>query len=114
MTRFILFRHGETDWNKEKRLQGWSDIPVNEAGKKQAHKLAQRLQKENIDYLYSSPLSRAYETATIMNQYHNKQIIILDDLKELTYGVFEGKTKDEIKQLSFQLMEEKCRYYYTH
>ena len=95
MTRFIIFRHGETDWNVENRLTGWTDIPMNTIGRDQAHKLADRLGEERINVMYTSGSSRAHETAKIVNTYHNKTITIFDDLKELTYGTLEGVTKAE-------------------
>ncbi|HEY6072266.1 MAG TPA: histidine phosphatase family protein, partial [Anaerolineales bacterium] len=62
-TSFILIRHGQTEWNRQERFRGHADIPLNETGKAQAQKLAQRLAPEKIDAVYSSPLQRTLQTA---------------------------------------------------
>ena len=58
-----IVRHGKTDWNKECRFQGAKDIPLNEEGRAAAEKLHERLKDIHFDAVFSSPLSRAYETA---------------------------------------------------
>ena len=63
MTTLLLARHGETDWNREFRIQGSSDIELNELGRKQAHSLAQELEHVELDAIYASDLSRARATA---------------------------------------------------
>lgn len=93
-TRFIIFRHGQTDWNVDHRGMGKNDIPLNEVGQKQAEKLALRLVTEKIDVFYSSPLKRAHQTANIVAGKHGKQPIIMNDLIEMSLGEFEGKTKE--------------------
>lgn len=95
MTRFIIFRHGPTNWTFPIRYCGSNDIPLSEEGRKQARLLAKRLKHEKIDVVYSSPLSRAYETANIINQHHKKEIVVLEDLREMCLGELEGKTKEE-------------------
>ena len=95
MTRFIIFRHGQTMWNLERRPQGKRDIPLTELGISQAKKLAQRLQSEHIDVFYSSPLSRSLETTKIVAKSHDKDVTILDELIEMDFGMFEGKPKVE-------------------
>ena len=94
-TRFIIFRHGQTDWNADRRVMGRNDIPLNEIGKEQAERLALRLIKENVDVFYSSPLKRATETASVVASKHGKQPIVMNDLIEMSLGKFEGKTKTE-------------------
>lgn len=90
-----IIRHGETNWNKEMRLQGQSDIPLNEYGIDLAKVTADALKDVNFDCVYSSPLSRAYETAKILVQ--DKCPIIKDErLKEISFGVDEGVNKDEL------------------
>lgn len=94
-TRFIIFRHGQTDWNLEHRIMGKRDIPLNNVGRKQAEKLALRFITEQINVFYSSPLKRAKETAIVVASKHGKQAIIMNDLIEMNLGKFEGKTKKE-------------------
>ena len=88
---FYVFRHGETDYNVEKRLQGWKDIPLNDTGIAQATELAKGLSNLHFDYIYSSPLLRALKTAEIVAAPHNARVIIDDGLKEWNLGVFCGK-----------------------
>jgi|UniRef100_A0A7C3WRR8 broad specificity phosphatase PhoE len=98
MGEIYLIRHGETDWNKEGRFQGRTDIPLNERGKKQAQILSEYLIKENIDFIYSSPLKRAYETALPLSQKLNKEIIIRKNWIEFDFGEWEGLTVKEVHE----------------
>ena len=95
MTKLIIFRHGQTLWNLERRPQGKRDIRLTQLGLAQASKLAERLQSEKIDVFYSSPLSRSLETTKIVAKAHDKDVVILDDLIEMDFGMFEGKPKAE-------------------
>lgn len=88
---FYFFRHGETDYNVEKRVQGWLDIPLNNNGIAQAHELAKKLLNVKFDCIYSSPLSRALKTAEIVCDKNPTKIIIEDGLKERNLGAFSGK-----------------------
>lgn len=88
---FYFIRHGQTDWNKEKRLQGSTDIPLNETGIEQAHLAAENCKDLPIDIIISSPLERAYKTAEIVNKDFDVEIIQDDRLSEKNYGIFEGK-----------------------
>ena len=63
MTLLYLVRHGETDWNRTHRIQGSTDIPLNDTGRAQARRAGRLLAKRSWDGIYSSPLSRAFETA---------------------------------------------------
>ncbi|HEY2381905.1 MAG TPA: histidine phosphatase family protein [Terriglobia bacterium] len=93
----ILVRHGLTDWNVERRYQGRFDIPLNAAGRAQAETLKEQLKSIPFDHLYSSPLRRALETASIIA---GGQTIECDDrLAEIDHGVWQGKTHDEIAAL---------------
>ena len=95
MTKVALIRHGSTPWNKEKRAQGSSDIPLDEEGKRDARKLAERLKSEKWDVLYSSPLLRAKETAEIIRGKVGLEIQFDSRLKEAGGGQIEGTTEAE-------------------
>ena len=88
--RLILIRHGETAWNREKKVQGVSDISLNETGVRQAHRLALSLKDEKINAIYTSPLKRAYDTARIIGQFHGASIYVESGLMEMNPGDFEG------------------------
>lgn len=88
---FYIFRHGETDWNLERRNQGWSDISLNQTGLAQAQALAESLRGVNFDIIYSSPLRRAAKTAQIVAANNNCEIAFVDGLRERCGGVFDGK-----------------------
>ncbi len=91
MVKIILVRHGETDWNLVKRIQGGdSDTPLNENGKRQAAALAARLKDENITAIFSSPLQRALHTAQAIAASHHLNIQELPSLKEIRVGILEG------------------------
>ncbi|QSS98571.1 histidine phosphatase family protein [Pontibacillus sp. ALD_SL1] len=98
MTTICLVRHGETDWNKESRLQGQEDIPLNNTGRQQAEEAGRHLQDSNWDVLITSPLSRAKETATIILDHLNHPIdlVEMDNFKERAFGEGSGLTFDEI------------------
>jgi probable phosphoglycerate mutase len=97
MTRLFIIRHGETLWNEERRAQGIQDIVLSEKGKIQAECFANRLKEENIDFIYSSDLSRAYETAKILGNKINKPVHVISDIREMNFGKWEGLTIDDIK-----------------
>jgi broad specificity phosphatase PhoE len=91
LVRIILVRHGETDWNREHRLQGGaSDIPLNDTGRRQAAELAARLHTVAIRAVYSSPLQRAVYTAEAIARDHQLKVGLLDGLKEIAFGSLEG------------------------
>ena len=87
-----IIRHGKTDWNKECRFQGAKDIPLNEEGREAAKKLGERLKDVHFDAVFSSPLSRAYETACIVSGAVSEKV---DLLTEISFGEFEGVPFDE-------------------
>ncbi len=88
--RLYIIRHGETEWNREKKLQGQSDVPLNEYGRELARITADALADVPFDRIYSSPLVRAYETAQILAGDRKVSIICDDDLKEISFGEDEG------------------------
>ena len=91
MVRVILVRHGETDWNQERRVQGsGSDRQLTEMGKQQAESIGLRLKQENIQAIYSSPLRRALDTAQAIARYHQVEVQIEPSLNEIYAGELEG------------------------
>lgn len=92
-----LVRHGETDWNAQRRIQGDTDIPLNDRGREQAANAAELLARREWDAVVSSPLSRAYETASIIAQRLGLPDPSTDDrLKERNYGEAEGLNIAEV------------------
>src|SRR5258707_25461 len=96
-TTILLVRHGETDWNRERRVQGHSDIPLNDVGRAQAEALAKELQGERFDAVYSSALERARETAQIAVTATGLRVHELADLREKHFGSWEGLTDEVIR-----------------
>ena len=95
-TRLFLIRHGETEWSASGRHTGWTDMPLTEAGIEQAGWLARRLKDQAFAAVFSSPLSRALETCRIAG--FAGQATVTDDLREWDYGVYEGRTTDDIRE----------------
>ena len=102
MAKVILVRHGETDWNRSRRIQGGnSDTQLNQRGRQQAESLALRLKQEKIQAIYSSPLQRAQDTARAIARYHQLPVEIELSLKEIEVGELEGVFITEVgKHLS--------------
>lgn len=96
--KLILARHAETHANKNRIFSGWTDYPLTDKGEKQAQRLAYELKKNyNIDEMYSSPLDRALTTSKAVSESIEREIITTDCLKEVNFGLFEGKTGKEIE-----------------
>lgn len=95
-TRLILVRHGQTDWSASGRHTGWTDIRLNDAGRRQADLLAARLRGESFALVLSSPLSRALDTCRAVGL--GDRAVIDPDLREWNYGEVEGRTTDEIRE----------------
>lgn len=94
--QLILIRHGETLWNKEGRIQGTSDIALSEAGIDQARRLAYSLKDSEIAAIHTSPLKRAYQTAEIINNFHQRKLDVHPELMEMNQGDFEGLSFKEL------------------
>jgi len=93
----ILIRHGETQWNNQRRIQGGSsDIELNETGRNQAEKLGLSLKEREINAIYSSPLKRARDTAQAVASHHNLEMHIEPGLRELEVGELEGVTAESL------------------
>lgn len=96
-TILYLTRHGETIWNIEKRLQGWNNSPLTEAGISQAKNLSNKIKNLNIDVIYTSPSERAYKTAEILKGNKNLKIKVHEGLKEMGFGLWEGMKWNDIE-----------------
>jgi len=96
VTTILLARHGETDWNLERRVQGHSDTPLNETGRAQALALAELLEAAELDAIYASDLARAYDTAQVVAERKGLTVTRLPELRERNFGTWEGLTDDEI------------------
>ncbi len=113
-------RHGQTDWNVIGKLQGNSDIELNQTGRTQAMVTREQLQKVQIDAIYCSPLKRAKETAEIINELWNLPIHFDERLKERNFGIMEGCLRKEVpfdkiwsrnENISFQEGESAIEFY---
>ena len=98
MALFYFIRHGETEWNAAGRLCGRADVPLSDAGLRQAQLLARRLKPIPFVALYSSPLRRALETADILGRAIGREAVADPRLVELSYGAWEGRTYEESKR----------------
>jgi alpha-ribazole phosphatase len=94
--RLILVRHGETDWSAQHRYQGQTDVPLNEAGRRQARALARRLENQDISALYSSDLLRARQTAQEIVVPHRLIVRPEPRLREMAFGDWEGLTHAQV------------------
>lgn len=97
ITRILAVRHGETAWNRDTRIQGHTDIDLNELGRWQAERLAQSLREEPIAAFYASDLSRARETALAVARLHGATVQTHAGLRERCFGQFEGHTWAELE-----------------
>ena len=97
MTDVLLVRHGETLWNQQGRMQGQHDSPLTPLGLQQARQLARRLKQVRFAALYSSDLGRAHQTARCVADETGHAIIAHADLRERSFGIFEGLTNSEIE-----------------
>lgn len=95
---FYLVRHGETDWNRGHRYQGHKDIPLNDAGRRQAQQLAEALAHIDFTAVYASDLKRAYETAAAVARAKDLPVQTHEGLREMAFGRWEGLTFAEIEK----------------
>lgn len=105
--RLILVRHGESEWNRTGRYQGQEDAPLSDLGLRQADALANRLEHEHIDAIYTSPLQRARRTAEAIARYH-PQVPFVEDpaLYEIHHGAWQGLLASEVRERYPDLFEE--------
>jgi len=113
--RITTIRHGETNWNRERKPQGSCDIELNETGISQAKKLATRLAHEPCDIIYTSDLLRAKKTAEIINEYHGVEMVVSPQLRESSFGEFEGKSLNdpEVVTAFGKFLDERAPVYFA-
>ena len=105
MLTVILVRHGETEWNQLRRLQGGnSNVPLNENGMRQAEYLASRLKLEKVEAIYSSPLRRSVETAQAIAEHHEIGVNLEIALREIDIGKLEGTLIDDLGKSFTELL----------
>lgn len=90
-------RHGETDWNRARRIQGCTDIPLNAAGREQARAAAKALRGVSFGAAFASPLSRAQETARIVLEGRGLSPVTVEDFREANFGTSDGRNMDADK-----------------
>ena len=97
-SRLLLVRHGETEWNRQKRFQGQIDVPLNNNGHAQARRASEFLANVKIDKAFSSPMLRPKDTALeILSKHSNIKLELFEELKEISHGLWEGKFEHEIE-----------------
>ncbi len=120
--QIYVARHGETDYNRTRRLMGQLDIPLNEKGVKQAEMLAKSLKDKGITAIYSSTLSRAYKTAEIIGEELQLSIVGVEEFIEHSFGKLDGTewseelenlTSEEFEQLVIKEGAEDLNYFYN-
>ncbi len=94
-TNIFLVRHGQTEWNRQHRIQGHQDSPLTPLGKQQAEQTRKALSQFDIQQAFVSPLKRAQDSAEIILQGRSLQSTTLTDLREIRLGPWEGKTRSE-------------------
>lgn len=99
MTKLILIRHGETEWNVLGKYQGQADPPLNETGRRQAFDLAEKLNTANLNSIVSSTLKRAVQTAEILATHLNLPLMFDERLVEIHQGDWQTRLRSEIESL---------------
>jgi phosphoserine phosphatase len=105
MTSVYLVRHGQTAWNKEEVFRGRTDVPLNDEGLREAELAGGYFKGLEIDAIYSSPLSRAWQTAQKIARDHSLDVQALDGLIDMSFGGWEGRSLKEIQEKD----ERRCR-----
>jgi broad specificity phosphatase PhoE len=98
VTTIILARHGETDWNRERRWLGLTDLSLNERGREQARALAERVEAVPFSAVYASDLRRAYETALVVAERKGLAVTPMRELREVDVGSWTGLSQEEVKE----------------
>jgi broad specificity phosphatase PhoE len=98
MTTILLARHGETDWNRDGRWQGHTDLPLNDSGRAQARALGGALAHRGIDLIYTSDLARARQTAAAVELATGLEATVDPDLREVDVGEWAGATREQARE----------------
>lgn len=109
MTELLLVRHGETDWNREGRYQGQTDVPLNATGLAQAEALAESQRGRPLDWVYASDLQRARQTAEILGRVTGAPVHIDRRLREIDQGAWEGQLFSHIQDAQGDLLAQRRR-----
>ncbi|MFW6125971.1 MAG: histidine phosphatase family protein [Chloroflexota bacterium] len=104
--RLILVRHGETGWNRDSRIMGQSDIMLTERGQRQAERLGEALREERVGAVYSSPLTRARQTAEAIALFHGLEVVTDKGLMEIHAGDLDGLTYEELVTQHAEFLKE--------
>ena len=96
--KIYIARHGKTEWNQAKIFQGWKNSNLTEEGIENAKKLKEKLRDVKFDYIYSSPLDRALDTAKYIKK-EDEELVLVEELKEMGFGHWQGRNKDDIANL---------------
>ncbi len=99
MTSIYLVRHGQTAWNKEEIFRGRTDVPLDETGLRQAELAGEYFRELKIDAIYSSPLSRAWQTAKRIARIHHLKVQTLEGIIDMNFGNWEGHPHQEIREI---------------
>ncbi len=115
MSKLFLVRHGQTDWNKDHKVMGITDVSLNEIGEQEAENVGANLTNQNIDIIFTSPLKRALETLEIISKYVKcEKVEISDLLLERNFGYLTGKSWDEIETIIPNAREIDCKQKYDY
>ncbi len=98
MTRLLIIRHGQTEWNRVERFRGLTDLELNDTGVKQAEAAAARLREWTVAAIYASPLKRAMHTAEIIAKPSKLRVHPLEDIIDMNFGKWHGLSLDEARQ----------------
>jgi len=106
MITLYLVRHGQTAWNREEVFRGRADIPLNEMGRKEALLTGQYLRGVSMNSIYSSPLSRALETAEAIARYQGKEVQVLEGLTDIDFGGWQGISHEVVRERYTELYRQ--------
>ncbi|MBN1354476.1 MAG: histidine phosphatase family protein [Candidatus Omnitrophica bacterium] len=98
MSKLIIVRHGQTNWDKENRIQGALDIPLNSEGKNEAQKVAEELSSSKINVVFSSPAACSLSTANEIALHHNIKVRKTPEFNELDQGIWQGLLIKDVKK----------------